>query len=250
MSTAERWSVMPASILDKHLKTLDASALKVYLYLARWSNRDGEVWHKQATIAEACGISTRTVVRAVATLTEIGALVIAKKGGVNQGPNRYDLGTVGRKRGGRPASTGDTHVTLPPPTGDTHVTQQVTPMSHEQVTPMSPKVTVREVTTNEVTPLTPQPLAPRDMVEFEKFWEAYPYSTNKSGSMREYAIALTKASHRDILEGAKGYARQCKDKETTPRFVMATTNWLRKDQWMEDYPKPKRRERGWAEVAE
>jgi hypothetical protein len=249
MKDDQRWSVMPASILDKHLKDMDASALKVYMYLSRWSNGDGEVWHSQATIAERCGISTRSVVRAIAYLREIGALQIPRKGRAGVGTNKYDLGTIGRRRGGK-AAQGDTHVTLEPSQSDTHVTHKVTPVSPSKVTPVSPEVTTREVTTNEVTPLTPQPLSPRDMVEFEKFWEAYPYSTNKSGSMRAYATALTKASHRDILEGAKGYARQCKDKETTPRFVMATTNWLSREQWAEDYPKPKRRERGWAEVAE
>lgn len=140
--TQERWAVMPAWIIDNHLASLDASAMKVYLYLSRWSNRDGVAWHSQQRIADACGVAPRTVVRALKKLVDMGAVQVNEQNNAGRrSTNRYTLDTIGRKPGGTKLPnqvTPESHGR-----GD-----QVTPMSPDQVTPMSPKVTTHEVTTN------------------------------------------------------------------------------------------------------
>lgn len=140
--TQERWAVMPAWIIDNHLASLDASAMKVYLYLSRWSNRDGVTWHSQQRIADACGVTQRTVVRALKKLVDMGAVQVTEQNNAGRrSTNRYMLDTIGRKPGG--TKLPDQVTPMSHGGGD-----QVTPMSPDQVTPMSPKVTTHEVTTN------------------------------------------------------------------------------------------------------
>lgn len=244
----ERYSVMPASILDNHLKEMDASALKVYLYLARWANADGAMWHGQDKIAAGCGISVRSVIRAMTYLKSIGAVTLEKQGGINRGPNRYNVGTVGRKRNGA-LPKGDTHGTLEPPTGDTHVTRNVTPVSPLRVPPMSHKESVVEVSKEEVSAV----VAPADIADddFQKFWNAFPNKQNMIAARKAYGEALKEVSADVLLEQAKGYTRDIKVKKTDPGFVLTPTAWLAKKRWTDEYPKATvRRERSWCEVAE
>lgn len=101
-----RWAVVPDWIIDKHLNTMDASTLKVYLYLSRWANRNGRVWRSQKRMAEDCGMSTRSIIRALSNLESIEAITCPNRGarGTRE-TNRYYLGTVGRGK------VGDTSVT-------------------------------------------------------------------------------------------------------------------------------------------
>lgn len=170
MKQRERWAVMPAWMVDERLMALDGSTIKVYLYLSRWANKDGQLWHSQERMAAACGLSKRTVVRAMKTLEDMHAIVCTKRGTTT---NLYSLGTIGRRPGGE-----DTHVTTEsvtdpgkPLLSDTHVTHEVTPMSLSVVTPMSPKVTTSEVTIKEVTtnPSSQPPSPPEGDEEFVEY---------------------------------------------------------------------------------
>lgn len=243
----ERWSVMPVSILDAHLKEMDASTLKVYLYLTRWANGDGVMWHGQARIAEGCGISVRTVIRALGYLKSIGALTLEKQGGINRGTNHYNVGTVGRKRNGT-LPTGDMGVTLDPPTSDMGVTPNVTPVSPQRVTWVSPKVSKDEVTKDEVTARPASAVVAADD-RFEEFWEAFPKQEKLIAARKAYAEALKETTADVLVRQAKGYARKCRIEQTEPGFIVTATSWLAGKRWTDTYPSGVRK-RGWAEVAE
>lgn len=154
MSERARWAVMPAWMIDNHLAEMDGSMVKVYLYLSRWANKEGTLWHSQEKIATACGISRRTVITAVQKLVAMGALKSSKR---TKTSCIYSLGTIGRSQ----KYEGETHFT---PEQDVKPTSQVDvkPTSHPSVKPTSHKVTTDEVTTNEETNTYSQPPSPTE----------------------------------------------------------------------------------------
>lgn len=94
---------------------------------------------------------------------------------------------------------------------------------------------------------------------FEKWWKLYPKSENKPRTLTAYQNAYTILTangstaweaHDILLEGVKGYLRKIKTDNIEHQFVKYSFNWLGEKRWEDEYPKPKRRERGWCEVAE
>lgn len=67
---------------------------------------------------------------------------------------------------------------------------------------------------------------------FEQFWEVYPRKVGKGAARKAYRHALKRASHAEILAGAKRY-------KPDPQFTRHPTTWLNADCWLDEPDKPK-----------
>jgi uncharacterized protein YdaU (DUF1376 family) len=65
---------------------------------------------------------------------------------------------------------------------------------------------------------------------FLEFWEAYPKKAAKGDALRAYLKALSRASHAEILAGAKRY-------KPDPKFTKHPATWLNADCWLDEVPK-------------
>jgi hypothetical protein len=83
---------------------------------------------------------------------------------------------------------------------------------------------------NNSTPPIPTPKTIKSTVEeplFEGFWAAYPRKVGKGAARKAYRHALTRASHDEILAGAKRY-------RPDPGFIKHPTTWLNADCWLDE----------------
>jgi hypothetical protein len=65
---------------------------------------------------------------------------------------------------------------------------------------------------------------------FEGFWEVYPRKVGKGAARKAYRHALERASHAEILAGAKAYAASKPD----PQFTAHASTWLNADRWLDE----------------
>lgn len=65
---------------------------------------------------------------------------------------------------------------------------------------------------------------------FENFWSVFPRKVAKGAARKAYRNALTRASHDEILAGAKRYAASKPD----PKFTKHPASWLNADCWLDE----------------
>jgi hypothetical protein len=65
---------------------------------------------------------------------------------------------------------------------------------------------------------------------FEDFWGVYPRKVGKGAARKAYRHALKRASHAEILAGAKAYAASKPD----PQFTAHAATWLNADRWLDE----------------
>ena len=213
-----RWAVVPAWLIDEYLPKMDASTIKVYLYLARWAGKDGKLWHSHERIAKGCGISKSSVIRSIATLESMGAIakIVRSKPG-KRVSNLYSLGTIGRDQVS--------------PMTPAEVVKQVSSMKPKQVSPMTPKVTTREVTKEQTTP------TPTGGPVFQAFWDAYPKKEKMIEAQRAFASAITDGvSPEYLIKQAQGFARKVAIEKTESRWIPLPNNWLGQKRYLDEYP--------------
>jgi hypothetical protein len=140
----------------------------------------------------ACGASHEAVVKAVEEIEASSESAIAAKRERNRDRMR--------------ASRARTERTTPPLSP---------PMINNSTPPIpTPKISIKS---NE------EPL-------FEGFWAVYPRKIGKGAARKAYRHALTRASHVEILAGAKAYASSKPD----PQFTAHASTWLNADRWLDE----------------
>jgi hypothetical protein len=65
---------------------------------------------------------------------------------------------------------------------------------------------------------------------FEGFWAVYPKKVGKGSARKAYRHALKRASHDEILAGAKAYAASKPD----PQYTAHASTWLNADRWLDE----------------
>jgi len=73
--------------------------------------------------------------------------------------------------------------------------------------------------------------------DFGLFWNAYPRKASVVSARQAWAIAITKADPKVIIEAADLLA---KDPNREPTFTPSPANWLAQERWMDD-PMPPRK---------
>jgi uncharacterized protein YdaU (DUF1376 family) len=70
---------------------------------------------------------------------------------------------------------------------------------------------------------------------FDRFWQAYPRSENKSEAHKAFVKALKGTDHETIIRGATAFADHCKREGTEKRFIAHASTWLNQRRWENDY---------------
>ena len=73
--------------------------------------------------------------------------------------------------------------------------------------------------------------------DFGLFWNAYASKASVVSTRQAWAIAITKADPKVIIEAAE---RLAKDPNREPTFTLSPANWLAQERWMDD-PMPPRK---------
>lgn len=76
-------------------------------------------------------------------------------------------------------------------------------------------------------------------MSFPEFWTLYPKKCEKIYAQRCYDAAIKNgATHEEILEGVKNYAKHCKSENTERQFIKNPSTWLNKGCWADEYEIP------------
>jgi hypothetical protein len=149
-TTRGMWCQVPHSLIER-IGEIGHAPFFTYLAILRHANRDRIARPGQKRLAAITKLSTRTIIRAVKTLVELGLIQVERQES-RAAPNRYrvldNLPPVDVVTPMSPHSdTSVTRVVTPMShRSDTHVTTVVTPMSHEVDTEKK----IQEVDTREV----------------------------------------------------------------------------------------------------
>lgn len=94
--TKDRFDVLN-SFVDCSLIGLSKTDIATWLVLYR-DTRNGIAVTSQADIARRAGVSDRAVRSSIGRLEKCGLLVVVRRGGLLQGPSKYRVNGMGRKR--------------------------------------------------------------------------------------------------------------------------------------------------------
>lgn len=214
ITTDLRFSMVPAWLLAS---SVSDKAVRLYGVLAGYADSEtGQAYPGRTLLSKRLDCSTKTVDRAVAELTELGA--IRKQQRVKDGFYQSSLYTVVRID---PAS----QVSQP------RVTHDPTPR-HTRPDPASP-VSQRTITTErEPVKLEPEnkntEIVSRSVDAFDQFWEVYPGSSSKPDALKKFAKALKRVSFDVLLAGAIRYRD---DPNRDPGYTKNPATWLHNDCW-------------------
>ncbi len=96
--SAGRFAVLN-SFVDRGARTVDTTAVAVWLVLYREVQPDGTATVSHARIAERLGINRLTVTRAVGRLETAGLVRVVRQGGWQRGPSTYRIRGSVKPRG-------------------------------------------------------------------------------------------------------------------------------------------------------
>ena len=182
---------------------------------------DGGSWPAVSTLAMYAGVSERTVQRAIAALQQRGLInVETNAGGTmhtrnDRRPNFY---TINRPRHG---------VTSTTPRQENGVTP-VTSRGDIAVSP-EPSLNHQELSLAQLS------LSVSAGSRFDEFWKVWPKRVGKGAAIRAYERALKRATHEQIVTGAKQMAALwAVMSEQDRRYVPYPERWLNSDRWADE----------------
>jgi hypothetical protein len=97
------------------------------------------------------------------------------------------------------------------------------PLSPPMIYNSTPSIPSQNISIKSAKLLSEEPL-------FEGFWAVYPKKVGKGAARKAYRNALKRASHVEILAGAKAYAASKPD----PQYTAHASTWLNADRWLDE----------------
>jgi hypothetical protein len=149
----------------------------------------------------ACGASHEAVVRAVEEI-EAAALLLEEE----EASRKRALATERQRR----------H-------RDKRDKRDRVPLSPPMIYNSTPSIPSQNISIKSAKLLSEEPL-------FEGFWAVYPRKVGKGAARKAYRHALSRASHLEILAGAKAYAASKPD----PQYTAHASTWLNADRWLDE----------------
>lgn len=224
-----RFAIVPEWLLCEA-----GDVVKLYGWLDRYANRDGELWPGQEELAGRMGCSDRHVRSLMTRLKEIGALEVLKR--------RWNGSTVYLLVRDRPEqecltdrNEGSEWSGTPVPPNESHRTR---------ATEREPHLRDQTQLLSEPAPLSePSPdLGAQFLTQsFDLFYKAYPRKTAKGAARKVWATAVKKAGGaQKIIDGAARYAA---DPNRDPSYTKYPASWLSAECW-DDEPLPARSKAG------
>ena len=208
-------------------RKLGSPTLKaVILYMADNASDDGSgIWTSKANMARDLELSKRAVQISIKALIEIGVVKIVGSRKCARGfTDEYAI-EVDRLSSLPSTREPDSRVNDVHPYGRTTFTP--TGESDSPKPPLEP-------------PLEPLLFADTDSQKkktqntedsFSEFWSVYPRNYGKAQARKKFQIALKKATAQQIIGGARGYAKHCRDTGTEERFIKHAATWLNQECW-------------------
>ena len=185
---------------------LSGNDLLCLLALADWADDSGgNIYPSYETISKKLRVTRRTAIRIVARLEAEGYL-IKQNGAGNHRQNTYRIDSDKMTLSVVDSDASDTI------DSDASVTLIVTPVSPNTLD-------IHQNDTSE-----------GDTDDFEEFWKVVPIEIDKSDALKEYVLALEKASHDILLSKMKEYAKLRDGQQQ--KYTMYPANWLRQERWI------------------
>lgn len=205
---------------------LTAQAIRVYAVLARRANyRTKRAFPSHREIADKARCSIATARRALAELTELGAIEVKhRRDDRGQTSNEYLV------KVSRPLLMGE-QAPLPMDEQPSLSTGEQGPLSTGER--RNESHVEREVEV-EKEPSPAKPVSALYTDRFEAFWTEYPLHEAKAAGARAFAKAIRRASLAEILDGVARYKAVLAADPDRP--VKQASGWLNDDRWLDDAP--------------
>lgn len=194
-----RFEMVPHWIMDH--PSVTGNAIRLYLLLRRYADRDGVCYPGRRRLAEGLRIAVNTLDAAKDVLVEIGALSVTER---DYETNLYTV-----------------HWEQPD--------QKLTPPLPKNCTTPYPKIGYQTNTQRTNTQITTYD-------RFDDFWSAYPRKAGKQAARKAWATALRTVSADVIIAGAVRYAD---DPNRVDQYTKHPATWLNAGCW-DDEPLPLR----------
>lgn len=197
---------------------LTSNALRVWLILQKHRDYDtGECWPGRRRLAEMAHLSVKTIDRALATLSGIGAITVTTRK-KDDGSNHSNLYQVHWDRWGKSDAPLATETTLG---GETETTQEQRP-------------TMNKTQGNQ--------LEIPSSDHFDEFWKAYPRKKDKGHARKAWAKAVKTTDPALIVSAAVQFRQWCEQDGTETDFIPYPATWLNGERWLDERdPEPQTR---------
>lgn len=204
------FEMIPHWLLDTEVSS---HAVRLYLILRRHGNDRGVCFPGRKRLANQLHVSTSTIDRARAELSDAGAICYRTRVGTDGDytSNEYHVHwTRTAECGfyfdeGYPAGD-DT----PPADDDTGV-----------------------VTGDELTNTHKEPIQTKVIDRFDEFWQAYPKKVAKPKARQLWLKVIKKHNRQMLIDAARSYAN---DPKRDPDFTLNPTTWLSQERWTDEPP--------------
>jgi len=70
-------------------------------------------------------------------------------------------------------------------------------------------------------------------LSFECFWREYPKKKDKGHAFKEWLRQIKSTEESTIIEGAKKYASECRNKKTEEQYIKMGQGWLSGQRWLD-----------------
>lgn len=214
--------VIPESVLSADITS---NAIRVYLVIRRFADKDLKMWPGRATIAKKARISVATVDRAIKELKDIGAVKVEQRRDPDN-PNRlltnlYTITVPILSDGG--TLTSDGRGTLTDDGRGTLTSDEVT-----RTIELEPL----ELDTDTSNVVAQQSKNETDS-QFDEFWGSYPKKKDKKKAHNAFN-RLSASNKQKALEGVVRYAKYCEERQTESRFILHPSTFLNGHRWEDE----------------
>lgn len=192
---------------------ITGNAIRLYLQLRKYSNKDFTAYPSRRRLADDLGISIPTVDSAKEVLISIGAITMEHRGSPTNNSQTSNLYTVmwqepvnNLARGGKETYTG---VVKKPAQG-----WEKNP--HTNLYPINSNPTNPNIVTAD---------------PFDEFWLAYPRKAGKAAARKSFTVALKTTNAQTLIAAATNY--RC-DPNREDQYTKHPATWLNQGCWDDD----------------
>jgi hypothetical protein len=222
--TSKKFDWLDIVAQDRGATHLD---FRVAYFMAGLINRtSGDAWPRQATIAEALGVTRRGVQMSLVRLVELGHLTVEFQRGRGH-TNRYRLAV----RNANDASpllplNGEPAFVYSEPKRRKQKHEKANANANKGEPPFAQN-TLSNTSMNTLRDIS---------VEFESWWRQYPRRVEKKSAFKAYEriIKNKEATSAELLSGAMRYAADMAKANREAKHVKHPTTWLNKGCWTDE----------------
>lgn len=204
---------------------LTSGDIAVLTALCTWWNCE-HIYPSWAAIEQRSGRSRRTVADSLSHLADLGIIEIRRTPGST---NEYAIHLDALLN----------HDGLVAAGASSHDRTHEQPRTYKPLTPVADRVTEDDIARararHDEAATKKRAQKAREAQERAEFNEAYP---GTKATIRDWQKARRHAAAQEIIAGARGYADQCRRRETPARYIRTARRWLEDHDWENYQPAP------------